>query len=276
MKKYNQNIIKKFLIYDTNIEKNAYLWNMIGSMLMAFQSVFMLMILTRTVGLEEAGIFTIANANANLFLTIGKFGMRNFQVSDLKNQFLFSEYRMSRAVTTSVMIAVTLGYLSYTSITNDYSMEKTQTILWMCLLKAIDSVEDVYHGLYQRYNRLDIASKAMTLRILITIIVFGAGLIFIHDLLIVLIVATISSLLLFCVFTKWTIEEFDVNKNKVVWSNIGVLLKLNFPLAVVSFLSFYIGNAPKYAIDAVLTDELQACYGFIAMPVFVIGLLNNP
>ena len=24
-----------------------------------------------------------------------------------------------------------------------------------------------------------------------------------------------------------------------------------------------------------LTDELQACYGFIAMPVFVIGLLNN-
>ena len=275
MKKYNQNIIKKFLIYDTNIEKNAYLWNMIGSMLMAFQSVFMLMILTRTVGLEEAGIFTIANANANLFLTIGKFGMRNFQVSDLKNQFLFSEYRMSRAVTTSVMIAVTLGYLSYTSITNDYSMEKTQTILWMCLLKAIDSVEDVYHGLYQRYNRLDIASKAMTLRILITIIVFGAGLIFIHDLLIVLIVATISSLLLFCVFTKWTIEEFDVNKNKVVWSNIGVLLKLNFPLAVVSFLSFYIGNAPKYAIDAVLTDELQACYGFIAMPVFVIGLLNN-
>lgn len=28
-------------------------------------------------------------------------------------------------------------------------------------------------------------------------------------------------------------------------------------------------------IDAVLSDELQACYGFIAMPVFVIGLLNN-
>ena len=31
----------------------------------------------------------------------------------------------------------------------------------------------------------------------------------------------------------------------------------------------------KYAIDAKLTDEMQACYGFISMPVFVIGLLNN-
>ncbi len=57
---------------------------------MAFQSVFMLMILTRTVGVEEAVVFTIANANVNFFLTIGKYGMRNFQVFDLKNQFLFS------------------------------------------------------------------------------------------------------------------------------------------------------------------------------------------
>ena len=40
-------------------------------------------------------------------------------------------------------------------------------------------------------------------------------------------------------------------------------------------MAFYIGNAPKYAIDAQLTDEMQACYGFIAMPVFVIGLLNS-
>ena len=54
-----------------------------------------------------------------------------------------------------------------------------------------------------------------------------------------------------------------------------MLLKVCFPLFAGAFLSFYIGNAPKYAIDAMLTDELQACYGFIAMPVFVVGLLNN-
>lgn len=53
------------------------------------------------------------------------------------------------------------------------------------------------------------------------------------------------------------------------------LLKACFPLFIGCFLSFYIGNAPKYAIDAQLSDEVQACYGFIAMPVFVIGMLNN-
>ena len=40
-----------------------------------------------------------------------------------------------------------------------------------------------------------------------------------------------------------------------------------------TFLLFYIGNAPKYAIDAVMDDVAQAQYGYIAMPVFVVGLL---
>ena len=53
------------------------------------------------------------------------------------------------------------------------------------------------------------------------------------------------------------------------------LLKICFPLFAGTFLSFYIGNAPKYAIDKLLSEEVQACYGFISMPVFVINLLNG-
>ena len=84
--------IKSFLIQSDNIERDSFIWNMAGSMIMAFQSVIMLMILTRVLGLIEAGVFTIAYANANLFLTIGKYGVRNFQVSDVTGQFTFREY----------------------------------------------------------------------------------------------------------------------------------------------------------------------------------------
>ena len=107
--------LKKFLIDTKNIERDSFIWNMAGSILMAFQSVIMLIILTRTVGLVESGIFTIAYANANLFLTIGKYGMRYFQVSDLKKQFTFAEYRMSRIITSIAMIIVSLFYIIYAS-----------------------------------------------------------------------------------------------------------------------------------------------------------------
>lgn len=67
----------------------------------------------------------------------------------------------------------------------------------------------------------------------------------------------------------------EAKKEKTSFINVRHLLQICFPLFLGSFLAFYIGNAPKYSIDSVLNDELQACYGFIAMPVFVIGLLNN-
>lgn len=267
--------IEKFLMSEENIERDSYLWNMAGSMLMAFQSVIMLMILTRTLGLVEAGVFTIAYANANLFLTIGKYGMRYFQVSDVKNQFTFAEYRLSRVVTAAAMIIVSVAYTLYAAVSNGYTMEKTLVILWMCLFKVVDVAEDVYHGMYQRKNRLDVASKILTLRMILTIFVFGMGLAILRDLLLVLIIATIVTTLLFILSVRWTYSGFHIGKERVEKRNIFLLLKVCFPLFAGSFLSFYIGNAPKYAIDAILTDELQACYGFIAMPVFVIGLLNN-
>lgn len=267
--------IKEFLMSEDNIKRDSYLWNMAGSMLMAFQSVIMLMILTRTLGLVEAGIFTIAYANANLFLTIGKYGMRYFQVSDVKNQFTFAEYRASRVVTSLGMLGVSAAYTLYASVSNGYTTEKTQVIIWMCLFKMVDGIEDVYNGLYQRKNRLDVASKMLTLRMIFTIAVFGLGLIIVRDLLFALIIATIFTTILLILFIRWTYGGFSIGKERIEKKNIFLLLKVCFPLFAGSFLSFYIGNAPKYAIDAILTDELQACYGFIAMPVFVIGLLNN-
>lgn len=274
--------MKTFLLTTKNIDRSSFIWNMAGSMLMAFQSVIMLMILTRTLGLVESGIFTIAYANANLFLTIGKYGMRYFQVSDLKKQFTFAEYRASRVITSVAMVVVSTVYVIHAASANGYSMEKAQVIFWMCLFKVVDVVEDVYHGLYQQENRLDVASKAMTLRMAVTIIIFAVGLIVFKDLLLVLILSTIATTAIFVLLTKWTYGAFSQNdgqartsKLRINKKNLLLLLKLCFPLFAGSFLSFYIGNAPKYAIDAMLTDELQACYGFIAMPVFVIGLLNN-
>lgn len=267
--------IKDFFLDNKNIDRDSYIWNMIGSLLMAFQSVIMLMILTRVLGLVEAGVFTIAYANANLFLTVGKYGMRYFQVSDVKDQFTFAEYKFSRILTSAAMMITSIGYILYSAAENGYSPEKTQVILWMCLFKVIDALEDIYHGMYQRKGRLDVASKAMTVRLLISTVVFGVGLILLKNLLMALIVATILTFLVFVLITKWTYGEFGISAEKADTRNLILLLKMCFPLFAGSFLSFYIGNAPKYAIDSMLTDELQACYGFIAMPVFVIGLLNN-
>lgn len=244
---------------------------MIGSMLMAFQSVIFLVILTRTTGLVASGIFTIAYANANLFLNIGKYGMRNYQVSDVKKQYSFSEYLGSRRITTTFMVIVSVVYVIYATITKDYSFEKRNIIIWMCLFKVPDAMEDIYYGEYQKNGRLDIAAKAMAVRMIITILSFAIIVAISKSLLLSLIITTCITAFLAFIFIKWTYPLL-YKKNSCDYKKVGSLLWGCFPIFASLFLSFYIGNAPKYAIDAQLSDELQACYGFIAMPVFVIEL----
>lgn len=267
--------IKYFLLNSKDINKSSFTWNMAGSMLMAFQSVIMLMIITRTLNLNEAGIFTLAYASANLFLNIGKYGMRNFQVSDVKQEYNFLEYRTSRIITTIAMLIASVVYIIIATNHNNYSGNKTWIIIWMCLFKIVDSMEDVYLGFYQQENRLDVAGKMLTLRMILTIIVFALCLILLHNQLLSLIIATIFTTTILIFFVLLTYPHFKVSNFNIRKKQIIQLLKVCFPLFAGCFLAFYIGNAPKYAIDKILDDKAQACYGFIAMPVFVIGLLNN-
>jgi len=272
----NMKILKRFLFEGKDLKKDSYVWNMAGSMLTAFQSVILLMILRRTMDLEAAGIFTIANANCNLFLTIGKFGMRNFQVSDVREQFTFGEYRCSRWFTTVAMIVAFGIYVPLSAYQNSYSINKTWIIIWMCFYKVADSIEDVYYGEYQRNNRLDIGAKALTLRIFTTILIFAVLIIATRNLMLSLVLTTVAAFLLAFSLIRITAGAFHGRYSlSVDKKNLRNLFRLCLPLFLGTFFAFYIGNAPKYSIDAILSDELQACYGFIAMPVFMVGLLNN-
>lgn len=270
----NSCMLAKFLTVSKNIEKDSFIWNMTGSMLNAFQSVIMLMVLTRVLGLYEAGLFTIAYANASQFLSIGKYSVRNYQVSDSAEQLSFREYKMARIITCLVMLIVSITYVVIAGKLHDYTIEKMMIIVWMCLFKIIDAYEDVYHGLYQQKDRLDIASKCLTLRMFITLIVYALGLIITKNLLNTLIITTILNAIIFIVFTQATINNF-VYSGRIEKKNIFFILKTCFPLFLGSFLAYYTMNAPKYAIDSILDEELQACYGFISMPIFVISLLSN-
>ena len=267
--------MKNFLLNSKNIDRDSFTWNMAGSLLNAFQSVIMLAVLTRVMDLTAAGILTIAYANANLFLNIGKFGMRNYHVSDVRNEYSFREYHGSRIVTVVLMVVVSATYILYSAYSNGYSSEKAWIIFWMCLFKIPDAYEDVFFGEYQRRGRLDVAAKVMTIRMVITILVFALCVVVTKNLLKSLVISTIFTFLLmgYLLVVTYGVAKTEISEKKTF--ELKRLLWVCFPVFASAFLAFYIGNAPKYAIDAQLSDELQAIYGFIAMPVFVVGLLNS-
>lgn len=280
----------KSTTHTTPAEKSTYLWNTASGLLMAFQSVIMLMVLTRVTDAATAGVFTIAYANANLFLNLGKYGIRNFQVSDVDEVYDFRTYHNARIVSTVAMIVFGGAWLFWSALKVGYSTEKSLTVIVMLLLKAVDAYEDVYHGNYQQHGRLDVAAKVLTLRLLSLIVVFAGFILGMRSLLVPLAITTMFTAAFFVIETLWVRRRFGLptdmssaakgssDRGKAYSVGTGTvigLLKDSFPVFLATFLLFYIGNAPKYAIDTAMDDAAQAYYGYIAMPVFVVGLLAS-
>lgn len=271
--------------------RKTYFWNTLSGLIMAFQSVVMLMILMRVCDVYVAGVFTIAYANANLFLNIGKYGVRNYQASDVRETFSFRDYATARVVSSLAMMVCGTAYLAWSAASLDYNASKTLVIFFMCAFKLVDAIEDVYHGDYQRQGRLDVAARVLSLRLTTTIVLFGGCVFVSGDLLISLIISTVYTAIFFLCSVRYVRNRYGMptprsiyprsgdsgrgESLRVPWGAAKKLLKDCFPLFLAAFLLFYIGNAPKYAIDACLGDADQAYYGFISMPVFIVSLLAS-
>lgn len=275
-------MITEFLTKSKHIQRDAAVYNIVASILNSFQSVIFLMVLTRVGGTEESGVFSITFAYSYMFLTIGKYGMRHYQVSDRREEFSFRLYRLSRWISIAAMLITALVYIGITGAHNGYSSRKFGIMLWMCLFRVPDAVEDVYYGMYQQHNRLDVAAKAMTLRMVLEISCYLLALMIWKDQYPALIAATVVNFLLLYRILRCTSKVFETEisgREKIAdresAKDVIRLLRNCFPLFLGSFLTIYVTNAPKYAIDASLSDELQAYYGYLSMPVSMIGLLGG-
>ena len=174
---------------DKNIKSQSIIWNIIASLLNAIISAYLLLIVTRFIGVKAGGIFVIASTIAYQMLTIGNYGMRNYQATDTLKKFSFSEYLNSRFITSIFMIIASFIIILY----NGYTTEKSLIVLFFILFKWVDAIEDVYHGLYQQNNRLDVACRAQSLRYIISLIFFTIIIILTKNLLVSCIIGFIFS-----------------------------------------------------------------------------------
>lgn len=202
--------------------------------------------------------------------------MRYYQVSDQNNDYSLIEYTKSRFVTTFAMIITTVAVIYVVAYKSNYSIRKTIIVYLVCFYRIPEAFEDVFQGNLQQNGRMDIASKSLAIRMIISLASYGFSLIVFKDQLIAIAI-TLATTAISVIWLLWIVKDEYVIKTYAGlrgW-NIVQLLKNCFPLFFGGFISIYVTNAPKYSIDLLLGDSQQAVYGFIAMPVSAIGLLSG-
>lgn len=244
---------------------------MIGSVCYSASSIFYSMLATRICGVMEAGVFALAYSTAQLLLTFGRYGMRTYQATDTKGVYTFREYGYTRVVTCLGMVLLAPTYC----LAAGYSIDKLLVFVWVAAMKMVDAAEDVFHGELQRHDHVARMGQMLALRNLFSCVVFGLTLILSRDLIFCCGVTATSSLL-FCLYiNRRAVYSLQIQDRAVSGGKVWTLFGICFPIFISTFLSLFLYNIPKYAIDRFLTEDFQTYYSILFMPSFVITLFSE-
>lgn len=264
------------LITEKPSEKEIYIWNILGSLANAGLSVIILMVVTRTLDNQKADIFSIAWAISQLMATIGCYQIRVLQATDVEEKFTFRQYFEFRIVTIVAMMICSCIYVYI----KHYTAYKAIIIIIICGYRAVDSFADVFEGWFQQKERLDLAGRALFIRVIIAIVGGGICLVGMHDLLalsLMLVFIYVVGLLLYDIryYNKLKVLEKQKENQNNKW--LQGLLVAGTPLFVNAYLLMDIMNTPKIVIDnAITTGNLQngaqTIFNILFMPASVLTL----
>lgn len=257
-------------------EKKAFLknfiWNSLGTGINSFNSLFFLIIVTRVNDIQTAGIFSIGYATATILYTLAMYSGRLCQVTDIEGKIKDKDYIAQRALTCIIMLigaAVFLGIQQYTGF-------KTMVFALLAIFKGIEAFSDILYGVMQKNDILYKSGQSLTIKGFVGIALFLIVDLITKDIRWACFAVILINLLVLVVYDYFIVTRKLIDhKSKISKANIVKILKSEFFVFVNSFAGIYILNAPKYAIDSYLTDDIQAIYGYIMMPATVMTLFTQ-
>lgn len=254
---------------NNRIGKTAFLWNVLGSGMNAAMTMVLTVVAAQMAGAEASGTLNLAFGLAFIFQSIGIFETRTYQVTDRNGRFTFDEYLGVRCMTCLVGIICSLVYVFALGYTGD----KLQVVLSVCLFKMCEALSDIFQGLFQAQERIDLAGKTMFFHSLLSTIAYSFVLLLTKS-------SVLSAMSMLCVSIALLLTydlkvakqfhckiRFCISKESL-WNIIGEC----WTMAVSSIMVIYMANAEKIAIDQ-YAPQLQPVWTALFMPAALINLL---
>lgn len=255
------------MIKNKKFAKN-FIWNTIGSTLASFSSVFLLIMITRINGMEEAGIFTITFATASIFYIVAIYSGRNCQITDIEGKITNKEYIVSRIITCLIMAILVFFYVWI----KDYDLHKKAVLIFLCIWKGLEAFNDVLYGTMQKNGELYKVGISLIFRTMLGLILFLIVDAITHHLVYATIALAISSLITIVGYDLPQIKKILIPNERIEKKHMIQIYQKEFFLFANTFLTMYVLNASKYAIETYLTEDIQAVFGIILMPASILPL----
>ncbi len=253
---------------DKNKFKKNFLWNVIGMTCNCFNSLFFMILITRINSMDDAGIFTLSFSIACLVYYIGTYAGRVYQVTNVNDSITDSDFIIHRAITCVMMVFISLMYCFISG----YSLYKFTVVILLCIYKSLEAFSDVLYGVVQKNNNLYQVGISLTIKSVFALILFVVVDIVTRNIIYSILFAILAWILVIVLYDFKNVNYVSKFKLHFNISSLRNIFKNGFFVFIINFLSSYIVNAPKYALDGRASNELQAIFGIILMPATLISL----
>ena len=248
-----------------------YVWNTIGVGLWGMVFPVLTIVVTQLAGAEQAGMFSLAFVTALLLMFVGNYGVRNFQASDLDEEYSFADYQANRVLTVVIMLVAGITYCKF----RGYTDQMWLMSLGVYLYKAVDALADVYEGRLQQVDKLYLAGISQAFRSAAALIGFSLALLITRNVGVSSIVMAVIAALTFVVLT-FPLAQLETPKSRSANAKrVIALLKQCFPLFVALFMYNLIDNMPKFVMEGALSYDNQLYYNALYFPAHAILLTSG-
>ena len=250
-------------------------WSFLGNFTYRCSQWGVLVLLAKLTPPEVVGRFAIGLAISAPVILLTNMQLRNIQATDAISEYHFYDYLSLRLV----MLLIALVIITIIICTTGYNKETVKIIFLISFTKIIESVSDVFYGLFQQNERMDRIAVSMMIKGPLSLISLGCIVYFTRSLsfgIIGLIMVWIF-LLVFYDIPKGILilrskdrKQSQVNnevvkiKFKFRFTVIGRLFKLAVPLGIVMMLISLNRNIPNYAVDHFLGEGELGIFATIA------------
>lgn len=251
-------------------------WTLVGNSIYAACQWALVIVLAHMAGPQGVGQFALALAVAAPVMLFCNLSLRQVQVTDAHETSPFADYLSIRAVTSVLGLLVIAGIGFF-----HYGGETAAVIVAVGVSKAFESLSDIYYGLEQRHERLDLVSRSLILRGILGFLALITGYFFTGSVSggVVAMAAVWGAV--------WWLYDVPISRpwweerdelagrvgEKTGWSQKMRLIGLAMPLGLAAMLVSLGSNIPRYFIEHYLGEEVLGIFAAMAYLIIAGGMI---
>ncbi|MGD9559593.1 MAG: lipopolysaccharide biosynthesis protein [Oscillospiraceae bacterium] len=225
-----------------------------------------------TLGFEEVAVYQLAISFCNIFGFISRFGVRNYQISDVEHRYTDGDYyavRLASSVLAVVLFCAVLPFMGF-------SAHARLCCVMVLLFKLLESVTDVLFGSFQKARRYDAIAISYSAKGVVPLVAFALCLYWVHDLMWGVVAMSAAYLLVVVCYDIPVIRRSETLVLKANAGTVKPILLACVPLMVYTLVNPYINFVTRYAVEQNFSARENGYYASIALIAVITTTFCGP